>query len=151
MLTELISVLICLWLAAKVLGKKHAVEAESSPCVLAKRSLRWGALVVTVSLLGYFGINRYMHGMVMTSVFSFVLCTGVTALLMMGMRIELMGNVLIDCLLLSAGFVAACFTVVNGVPVVLGLLNARNLGIWSLFCIGVAFVVRTIFWINEGK
>lgn len=143
--------MICLWLATKVLGRRYTVEGDSSPWVLAKRSLRWGALIVTVPLLVYFGINRYINGMVMTSVFSFVFCTGVTALLMMGMRVEFTGNVIIDCLLLSAGFVAACFTVVNGVPVVLGLLNARNLGLWSLLCIGMAFVVRTILWMIEGK
>ncbi|RKY12745.1 MAG: hypothetical protein DRP65_00045 [Planctomycetota bacterium] len=150
MVLEIVTLLVCLWLAIKVRRRPGAVDGRPNPWVLAKQSLRWGIVLVTVPLLGYFGVVRFMHGAGIPSAFSLVLCTGITALVMMGMEVELTGNILVDCLLVSIALVAASFTVVNGVPLVLVHLSGANLCRWVLACVAAAMLVRVWLWIIKG-
>lgn len=150
MLLELVSILICLWVAVKLRQWQPVGEDKQTPWTLAKRSLRWGAVAVTVPMLGYFGVVRYMHGLGIPSVFVFTLATGLTALVMIGAEVELTGNILIDYLLVSAGLAAGVFTIFNGLPVAWGLVNAANMCRWSLLCVGAALPVRVSLWIVKG-
>jgi len=149
MILEILSVLLCLWLAARLGRRRETGDEGPTRWALAKRSLRWGVVLVTVPLLGFFGVVRFMNGAGIPSVFSLILCTGITALVVLGAEVELTGNVLLDCLLVSAGLVGACFTVVNGVPVALAAMNGSNLCRWMLLCIGAAFVVRIFLWLFQ--
>jgi len=149
MILEILSVLLCLWLAARLGRRCETGDEGPTRWALAKRSLRWGVVFVTVPLLGFFGAVRFGHGAGIPSVFSLILCTGITALVVLGAEVELTGNVLLDCLLVSAGLVGACFTVVNGVPVALGVLSAASVCTWMLLCVGAAIAVRLFLWVFE--
>jgi hypothetical protein len=150
MVLEFISLLVCLWVATKVRGRPYADDRQTSSWALAKRSLRWGTLLVTVPLLACLGAVRYVHGAGVPSAFAFLLCTGVTALVMLGCKLEITRNLLLDCLIVSTGLTAACFTVVNGIPVAVARMNAASFCAWSLACVGAAVVVRTKMWISGG-
>jgi hypothetical protein len=92
-----------------------------------------------------------MHGLGIPSVFWLTLATGLITLVMIGAEVELTGNVLIDCLLVSVGLAAGVFTVVNGLPAALALLNAANLCRWALLCVGAAILIRLIWWVIKGN
>jgi hypothetical protein len=148
---QILSSLVCLWLAATLRGRSSPGDGRPSPWGLAKYSLRHGIMVVTVPILGYFGVVRFMQGLGIPSVFWFALATGLTALVMVGAEVELTGNILIDCLLLSFALVGAVFTVINGVPTALTLLDSANLCRWALLCVGAAILVRVALWIIRGN
>ena len=151
MIFELASILLCLWLAVRLRRKESGGEGEPDPWALVRRSLRWGVLLVTLPLLGYYGALRYADGQGGPSAFSVVMCTGLTSLVVMGSPHEVTGNVIIDCVLVSAVIVAGCFTVLNGLPVALSNMTAPNLCRWCVACTGAAIIVRLFFWITEGS
>ena len=150
-MVELASILLCLWLAVKVRRRQSDDKSKPDPWVLARRSLRWGVLLVTLPLLGYFGALRYADGQGGPSAFSVIMCTGLTSLVMMGSPLEVTGNIIVDCILVSAGIVTCCFTMLNGLPVALASLNAVNLCRWCVACTVAAMLVRLFLWITEGN
>lgn len=148
---ELASILLCLWLAVRLRRKESGGEGEPNPWALARRSLRWGVLIVTLPLLGYFGALRYADGQGGPSAFSVVMCVGLTSVVVMGSPMEVTGNIIIDCVLVSAGIVAGCFTVLNGLPVALANLNAPNMCRWCVTCTVASMLARLFLWITEGS
>lgn len=142
--------LLCLWIASLLSRKGPKGNENPSAWQYAKRSLRWGVVLVTIPLLGYLGAVRFIQGVGIPSVFSLVLCVGITAVVLLGAKVRVSGNVVLDSLLLSTGLVAACFTVLNGLPEVRARLSAENVYFWFLACTCMALVVRTFFWIKEA-
>jgi hypothetical protein len=150
MLGDLFSILLCLWLAARL---RRGIGAEQGPGAweYATRSMRWGMLLVTVSMLGYFGVLGYVKDRNFPSALSLILCTGLTALVVMGSGLEITGNVIVDAVIMALGLACGCFTVINGLSDFLEWLNTPNLIRWLLACIGIALVVRAIFWLREDR
>ena len=150
MLRELAVILLCIWLAVRL--RRHLAKEgqDGDAWDLAKKSLRLGTLIVTVPLLGFFGVERYIHGAGFPALFSFLVCSGITALVFIGTGVEFTGNILIDATIVSAGFTFACFTVVNGLPGVMARATGGSLCCWCLACIGAGLVVRAFLWALEG-
>lgn len=151
MILQILSVIICLWLSKRIrqAGSGNGNGWKQSPWSLARSSLKTGMLAVTVPLLGYLGVVRYMNGMGMPSPYLFVVCTGLACLVMMGAGVEITGNVIVDSLFLSGLLAGGCFTVVNGLPGAWSKMNWRTLSAWFLACICAAILARAVTWIKE--
>jgi hypothetical protein len=106
MIRELLLTLFCLWVASKLRRRHGAGDGQATAWHRAKKSLRWGTAIVTVSLLAHLGVVRIVHGMGLPSIPSLVLCVGLTALVLLGAEVEFSGNVVVDSLLLSLALVA---------------------------------------------
>ena len=151
MLLELTSVIACLWLATRFRRWTGQGENENNAWERAKRSMRWGVLIVTLPMLCFFGIVRYLHGAGFPTPFMFLLCSGLSALIFTGTRMEFTGNILFDTFFMSVVFTFACFTVVNGLPAALNMASGKTLCLWFLACTGAAFIVRAVMWALEGE
>jgi len=151
MIKDLTSVILCIWLAKKLRGWSRGEVRKDDVWSLAKQSLKWGMIIVTVPLLEFFGIMSFIHGIGYPSIFSFSVCIGLITLLMLGCALEITGNVLIDSLLLSSILVISCFTLVNGIPVAWANLSQENLCRWFITSIFVSLFFRAALWIKEGK
>ena len=151
MVHQIVALLFCIYLATRLRPRLGQGKGQPGPWALARRSLRWGIVLVTVPVLGYFGVMRYVNGQGIPSTFWVVVCTGITALVMMGSKVEFTGNVVVDSMFLSAGLVGLCFSVINGVPVAIAYLNAENLCRLILACICAAILVRAIMWVTKGS
>ena len=151
MALQVLSFLICLMLAAGLRGKAGGASGGEGAWKLARRSLRWGMVVVTVPLMGYFGIERYAQGVGIPSPFAAVMCTGATALLLMGSEVEITGNIVVDAIVLSVLLVGCCFTVINGAPELVSRVTSENVCMWLLACMVAALLVRASIWVSKGQ
>lgn len=145
------SIILCLLLAGRLSRGQNGNDVETDSWCLAKRSLRTGMLLVTVPLLGYFGLERYMNGTGIPSLYVLIVCIGLVSLVMTGAGIEISGNVVIDSLLVSGLLVAGCFTVINGIPEAARRLNVESFCSWFLACVISSIVVRAVIWAGKGK
>lgn len=151
MLTEIVVSILCLWAATKFRRKLDRSTQGKNAWDEAKVALRRGIMIVTIPMLGYFGIVRYLNGLGYPCIFTLILCTGLTAIVLMGAEMEITGNVIFDSILLALFLVCACFTIVNGFPEALARTSGENLCRWFLMCVLAAIFIRAFTWALKGK
>ena len=147
----LLTIIICLWMAKRLRRRTDEGRERPGAWFAGKRALRLGILLVTVPLLLFLGMVRFTHGAGLPSPFLFVVCVGLCTVVMIGFEFEITGNVLIDAVLVSAGLVACCLAVLNGIPGAMALVRRGGTGTWLLFCILMSVIVRAFIWLKEGN
>jgi len=152
MIKDLISVMLSLCVAKRLCGqpRKGGLRKDDA-WSLAKLSLKLGMLITSVPLLEFYGISKYVNGIGYPSFFFLIVSVGLTMLVLLGFTLEITGNILLDCLILSSIITILCFTLINGMPVAWASLSQENLCRWFIASIFVSLFARAVLWIKEGK
>jgi hypothetical protein len=150
-LFELFLIFVCLWLSTKIRNRLSENGGQNDAWGFGKQALRWGALIVTVPLLAYFGITRFIRGEASLSLFAVLLGTGLAGVVLMGIGIEITGNVITDAILISISLVIVSFIILSGIPEALARISGENLCRWMLLCVVAAIIIRAFTWALKGK
>lgn len=144
------TIILSIWLARKArrwARPARGVELSGDSF----RSLWLGTQLVTLPMLAFLGIIQYLHGQGEFSWISLGICILITAVFLLGIELEITGNVLIDAIIIGGLVGAFSLVTINGIPMAFSNLEMKKISLWILACLTAAMLVRAVYWTRNGR
>lgn len=122
------------------------------PVSLAILSLMIGILIaMSICVLPVGLLAWYCWGQNLPHPLSIIIGIGFSVIILMGTKVEVTGNLLIDTIICSGPITVVTFIVVNGFFSLPGHITQTGMYVWAVLCVLCSVITRIIIFAIEGR